>query len=206
MPLRSVDPDGRVAAAFPLDRVIGAVVHAACSRPHPDRIVVKHADKLILGEPGGGGSERVAALCAMFGAAGIRCEQSDDVRRAIWYKLWGNATVNPLSALTRAPADRLIADPSIRDFMTEAMEELAAVGAVIGCPIAESSEDRMQVTARLGSFKPSMLQDVEAGREIELEALVGAPREIAARHGIATPMLDRIYALARLMAESLSLR
>jgi 2-dehydropantoate 2-reductase len=205
-PLQSIDPDGAIAAALPVDRVIGAVVHASCSRPAPDRILVKHAEKLILGEPQGGMSERVASLCTMFEQAGIRCEHSDNVRRAIWYKLWGNATVNPLSALTRAPADLLIAEPVLREFMSEVMEELAAVGAAIGCPISESSEDRMAVTAKLGSFRPSMLQDVEAGRPIELEALVGAPREIAAHHGIATPALDRIYAMTELMAESLNLR
>jgi 2-dehydropantoate 2-reductase len=205
-PLQSIDPDGAIAAALPVDRVIGAVVHASCSRPGPNRIVVKHAEKLILGEPQGGMSERVASLCTMFEQAGIRCEHSGNVRRAIWYKLWGNATVNPLSALTRAPADLLIAQPVLRAFMSEAMEELAAVGAAIGCPISESSEDRMAVTAKLGSFKPSMLQDVESGRPIELEALVGAPREIAAHHGIATPAMDRIYAMTELMAESLNLR
>ncbi len=111
----------------------------------------------------------------MFEGAGIRVDRSDNVRRAIWYKLWGNATINPLSALTRATADKLLADAQLRSFMLEAMAELAEVGAAVGCPISESGEDRMAVTARLGSFKTSMLQDVEAGRPIELEALLGAP-------------------------------
>jgi 2-dehydropantoate 2-reductase len=102
-------------------------------------------------------------------------------------------------------ADKLLADPAIRAFMLEGMAELAEIGAAIGCPIAESGEDRMAVTARLGEFKPSMLQDVEAGRRIELEALLGAPREIAARHGIATPTLDRIYAKTHQLAEELKL-
>ena len=133
----------------------------------------KHADKLILGEPGGGPSERIERLCSLFENSGIRCEPSDNVRRAIWYKLWGNATINPMSALTRSTADRLLDDPAIRAFMAEAMDELAAVGAEIGCPIGETAEDRMAVTARLGAFRSSMLQDVEAGRPIELEALLG---------------------------------
>jgi 2-dehydropantoate 2-reductase len=89
--------------------------------------------------------------------------------------------------------------------MAEAMDELAAVGAAIGCPISESADDRMAVTARLGAFKSSMLQDVEAGRPIELEALLGAPREIARQTDMATPQLDRIYAMTRLMAENLRL-
>ena len=203
--LESVDPGGRIAAALPIDQIIGCVVHAACSRAAPNEVIVKHADKLILGEPGGGTSARIANLATLFERAVITAEASGNVRRAIWYKLWGNATINPLSALTRATADRLLADPLLRAWMREAMAELAAVGAAIGCPIGESGEDRMAVTARLGAFKTSMLQDVEAGRPIELEALLGAPREIAARAGVPTPQLDRIYAMTRLLAEELGL-
>ena len=203
--LSSVDPGGRIAAALPDGQIIGSVVHAACSRPAPNHVVVKHADKLILGEPCCGASERISELAALFERAGIKVEASDNVRRAIWYKLWGNATINPLSALTRATADKLLAEPEVRAVMLEAMAELAAVGAAIGCPISESGTDRMAVTAKLGAFKSSMLQDVEAGRPIELEALLGAPREIASSAGISTPALDRLYALTRLMGESLGL-
>lgn len=204
-PLHSVDPDGAIAGALPTQQVAGCVVHASCFRDGVDRIVVKHADKLILGEPRGGQSPRIEALGRLFENAGIRCEASDNVRRAIWYKLWGNATLNPLSALTRATADRLLADAECRAWMLEGMAELARIGAAIGCPITESGEDRTKVTARLGAFKTSMLQDVEAGRPIELEALLGAPREIARRHSIATPALDRLYSVTRLMAENLGL-
>ena len=147
---------------------------------------VKNADKLILGEPGGGASDRIERLRSLFENAGIHCEASENVRRAIWYKLWGNATINPMSALTRSTADKLLHDEDLRAFMAEAMDELAAVGAAIGCPISESAEDRMAITARLGAFKSSMLQGVEARRTIELEALLGAPREIAARVGYAS--------------------
>jgi 2-dehydropantoate 2-reductase len=202
--LRSVDPDGRIAASLPTNQVVGCVVHAACHRSEPGNVIVKMADKLIIGEPDGE-SRRVALLYALFDEAGLKPDMTANIRRAIWYKLWGNATINPLSALTRATGDRLLSDPVLRAFMAEAMEELAEVGAAIGCPITETSEDRMAVTARLGSFKPSMLQDVEAGRPIELEALVGAPREIAMHYGIATPSLDRIYAMAKLMGEELNL-
>jgi 2-dehydropantoate 2-reductase len=204
-PLRSVDPHLSTAEALPLEQVAGCVVHASCFREAPNHVTVKHADKLILGEPGGGSSERIERLCAMFRNAGIRSDASDNVRRAIWYKLWGNATINPMSALTRSTADKLLHDSTVRGFMAEAMDELAAIGAAIDCPIGESTDDRMAVTARLGAFKSSMLQDVEAGRPIELEALLGAPREIAKRVGVATPQLDRIYALARLMGENLGL-
>ena len=204
--LASIDPDGAIAEALPLGQVVGCVVHAACRRTAPGRVQVVHAEKLIVGEPGGGAaSERLARLFALLDAARLKPDQSNNVRRAIWYKLWGNATINPLSALVRAPCDRILADPECRAWMLEGMAELAAVGAAIGCPISESGEDRMAVTARLGAFKTSMLQDVEAARPIELEALLGAPREIAARHGIATPALDRLYGVTRLMGESLGL-
>jgi 2-dehydropantoate 2-reductase len=204
-PLRSVDPDGGIADALPFDRIVGSVVHASCRRDAPNHVQVVHAEKLILGEPDGGSSPRVEKLCQLFKSEGIACEQSENVRRAIWYKLWGNATINPLSALTRSTADQLLEDMTIRAFMAEAMDELAAVGAAIDCPITETADDRMAVTERLGAFKSSMLQDVEAGRTIELEALLGAPREIARDVEIPTPQLDRIYAMTRLMAENLGL-
>jgi 2-dehydropantoate 2-reductase len=205
MHLKSVDPDGSVAVALPIAQILGCVVHASCSRAGAT-IMVKHADKLIIGEPAGGEtSARVARLFGVLDAAGLRPDLTGNVRRAIWYKLWGNATINPLSALVRATCDRILADPECRAWMLEGMAELAAIGAAVGCPISESGEDRMAVTARLGAFKTSMLQDVEAGRPIELEALLGAPREIARGRGIATPALDRLYGVTRLMADGLGL-
>jgi 2-dehydropantoate 2-reductase len=144
-------------------------------------------------------------LQALFERAGLKPDPTGNVRRAIWYKLWGNATINPLSALTRATCDRILAEPECRAWMLAGMAELAAIGGAIGCPIRESGEERMAVTARLGAFKTSMLQDVEAGRQIELDALLGAPREIARKVGIATPALDRLYGVTRLMAQSLEL-
>jgi 2-dehydropantoate 2-reductase len=204
-PLDSVDPAGMLVAAVPEAQLIGSVVHASCSRPQDGRIRVAHADTLLLGEPGGCLTDRVHDLVALFEESGVRCRASDDIRRALWYKLWGNATINPLSALTRATCDRILADVECRAWMLAGMAELSEVGAAIGCAIAESGEDRMAVTARLGAFRTSMLQDVEAGRPIELEALLGAPREIARRHGIATPALDRLYRVTKLMADSLGL-
>jgi 2-dehydropantoate 2-reductase len=204
MRLTSVDPDGSIAAALPLEQIVGCVVHASCSRSGTT-VVIKHADKLIIGEPNGESSERLARLYALLDRAGLRPDQTGNVRRAIWYKLWGNATLNPLSALTRAMTDELLANGECRAWMLEGMAELATIGAAIGCPITESGEDRTRVTERLGAFKTSMLQDVEAGRPIELEALLGAPREIARAHGIATPALDRLYSITKLMAESLVL-
>ena len=200
--LGSVDADGRIAASLPYEQLIGCVVHAACRRTAAGQIEVVHADKLIIGEPGGGASERVARLFALLDDAGLRPDVTNNVRRAIWYKLWGNMTMNPLSALTLATADRILADEGLKPFILDCMSEAAAIGAAIDCPISESGEDRMAVTARLGAFKTSMLQDVEAGRAIELEALIGAPREIGRRLGIATPNIDLLYAMTRQMAES----
>jgi 2-dehydropantoate 2-reductase len=204
-PLWSVDPEVTIADALPVEQVVGCVVHASCFRSAANHVTVKHADRLVVGEPNGGSSERVERLCSLFQNAGISCHEDEDVRREVWYKLWGNATLNPMSALTRSTADKLHHDATIRALMVDAMDELAAIGAAIGCSISEAAEDRIAVTARLGAFKSSMLQDVEAGRPIELEALLGAPREIAARIGVATPQLDRLYAMTRLMGENLGL-
>lgn len=200
--LSSVDPDGVISASFPAERLIGCVVHATCRRLGPGNIEVVHADRLILGEAFGGLSDRVASLAAIFENAGIRTDASREIRQAIWYKLWGNMTINPLSALTLATADRILADQDMRAFILSCMAEAARIGEAIDCPISESGEDRLQVTARLGAFKTSMLQDVEAGRPIELEAMVGAPREIGRGLGQATPNIDLLYAMTRAIAES----
>lgn len=124
------------------------------------------------------------------------------MRSDIWYKLWGNLTMNPVSAMTGATADRLLGDPLVRDFCSAAMREASAIGARIGCPIDQEPEDRHQVTAKLGAFKTSMLQDAEAGREIELDAIVGVVREIGAKLGVPTPTIDALYGLTRLFGRS----
>ena len=152
-PLRSVDPDGAIAAALPFNRIIGCVVHASCSRSAPNRIQVKHADKLIIGEPDGEFERTFGAALRVARRGRVAPDLTHNIRRAIWYKLWGNATINPLSALTRGTADRIMADAECRAWMLEGKAELAGVGAAIGCPISESGEDRMEVTARLGAFK-----------------------------------------------------
>ena len=201
--LASVDPEGAIDAALPFPQIVGCVVHASSRRAAPNHVVLGFADRLIFGEPSGGISERVEMLAQLFETAGITIERSENVRGAIWYKLWGNATLNPLSALTRATADRLLADHELRNMLLDTMAELAAIGDAVGCPISATGEERLAITARLGAFKTSMLQDVEAGRRIELEGLLGAPREIAARVGVPTPQLDRLYAMTRQLAENL---
>ncbi len=201
-PLASVDPGGRIAAALPLGQVIGCVVHAACRVEAPGRFAVAMLDHYAVGEPGGGTSERANVVAAMLDQAGLAGQATANIRRAIWYKLWGNMTANPISALTLATADRLLANAQVRAFTLACMAEAAAIGTAIGCPISESGEDRLKVTATLGAFKTSMLQDVEAGRPLELDALLAAPLEIAARVGVPAPNLAALHGLARLMGES----
>ncbi|GAP33944.1 ketopantoate reductase family protein [Piscinibacter sakaiensis] len=197
-PLASVDPGGRIGAAIPLDSVLGAVVHASTTTPEPGLVAHRMGRGLIIGEPSGGRSARAEAVGALLREAGFELTVSDDVRQDVWYKLWGNMTMNPVSAITGATLDRVLADPLVRRFCSAAMDEAAAVGARIGCPIAQSAEDRHALTARLGPIRTSMLQDVDAGRPLELDALVAAVREIAGRVGVPTPNLDALHGLARL--------
>ena len=205
-PLSSVDSGGAIGRAIPFEQVIGCVVHAATSTPEPGLVLHKMGQGLIIGEPkgeAGGRSERVARVAALLGRGGFDVTHSADVRRDIWYKLWGNLTMNPVSAITGAPLDRLLADPLVRNFCSAAMAEAAIIGARIGCPIEQSAEDRHTLTARLGAAKTSMLQDVETGRAIELDAIVSAVKEIGERlaaPAVPTPYIDALLGLARLFA------
>jgi 2-dehydropantoate 2-reductase len=197
-PLASIDPGGRIAAALPLAQVIGCVVHASTFTAEPGLVGHKMGQALIVGEPLGGASARVQALAGLLQRAGFDATVSADVRRDIWFKLWGNMTMNPLTAITGATVDKVLDDPLTRRFCTTAMAEAAAVGALIGCAIDQTPEDRHQITRKLGAFKTSMLQDVQAGRAIELDALVTVVCEIAQRLGVATPTIDALLGLARL--------
>jgi len=198
--LQSVDPGGEIAAAIPFEQVLGCVVHASTSTPEPGLVQHKMGQGLIVGEPRGGRSSRAQAVVELLAHAGFDATHADNVRYDIWYKLWGNLTMNPVSAITGATIDRVLADPLVRAFCSQAMQEAAAIGARIGVPIAQSAEDRHAITSKLGAFKTSMLQDVEAGRAIELDAIVGAVHEIGRRLGLATPSVDALMGLTRLFA------
>jgi 2-dehydropantoate 2-reductase len=200
LPLATIDPDGVIAAAIPIERVMGAVVHLTCSTPEPG--VVRHGvgNRLIVGEPKGGSSARLLAFAELLREAAFEVEVSPRIQQDIWYKLWGNMTMNPISAFTGATSDRILDDPLVGQFCFDLMAEAAAIGAAIGCPIAQSGTDRMAVARKLGAFKTSMLQDVEAGKPVEIDALLSAPREIGARAGVPTPHLDTLLGLARLHA------
>jgi 2-dehydropantoate 2-reductase len=200
--LTSIDPDGQIDVAMPARHVIGCVVHAACTTSEPGVTVQRAGNGLIVGEPHGGGSARLDRVTEVLRRSGFDVEVSSRIQQAIWYKLWGNMTMNPISAITGATADRILDDPLVRAFILRVMAEAAQIGDKIGCPITESGEDRNAVTRKLGAFKTSMLQDVEAGRPIELDVLLSAPREIAQWLGIETPAIDGLLGLARLFGRS----
>ena len=199
-PLQSVDPGGLIARAIPLPHVIGCVVHASASTPEPGLVQHRVGRGLIVGEPAGGRSERAQRVTDLLTHAGFDATHSADVRYDIWYKLWGNLTMNPVSAITGATIDRVLADPLVREFCSAAMREAADIGALLGCTISQSPDDRHAVTAKLGAFKTSMLQDVEAGRSIELDPLVAAVQELGRRLGLPTPNINALLGLTRLFA------
>jgi len=199
-PLESVDPGGRMLAALPIARVLGCVVHLSASCPEPGRVRHGFGERLIVGEPDGGESARVRSVCSALAEAGFEAEASTDVRREVWYKLWGNMTMNPVSALTGAESTAILEDPLVHAYMIRTMVEAAAIGGRIGCPISQSGEERMGLARKLGSFKTSMLQDALAGRPIELDALVTAVHEIGERVGVPTPNIGALLGLTRLMA------
>ena len=199
--LHTVDTGGVTAANIPTSQVIGCVVHASAAAPQPARIERIKNNQLIIGEPAGGVTPCVQAVAELLGAAGFGVTVSERIQRDIWFKLWGNMTMNPVSAITGAPCDRILDDELVRGFCSAVMREAQAIGARIGIPIDQNPEDRHAVTRKLGSFKTSMLQDVEAGRPIELDALVGAVREIGQHLGEATPNMDALMGLTRLMGQ-----
>lgn len=198
--LKAVDPDGGIAAAVPARHVIGCVVHASCSLDAPG--VVRHhfGNKLIVGEPSGEPTERVRQLTALLTRAGFETVLSEQIQKDAWYKLWGNMTVNPISAITGATTDRILDDELVRDFIGKVMLEAKEIGARIGIPIAQTPEDRHEVTRKLGAFRPSMLQDVEAGKSVELDALVTVVKELGEITKVPTPYTDALLGLARLHA------
>jgi len=196
--LQSVDPGGRIAQHIPLAHVVGCVVHASTFTSEPGFVQHKMGQGLILGEPAGEVTERTRRLGALLGDAGFDVTVSSNIRYDIWYKLWGNMTVNPISAITGATVDRMQADPLVLNFCSAAMREAAVIGKHIGCEVTQTPEDRHVITRKLGAFKSSMLQDVEAGRAIELDSIVGAVQEMGVRLGLATPNIDALLGLTRL--------
>jgi 2-dehydropantoate 2-reductase len=199
--LGTVDPEGAIARALPSPHIVGCVVHASCSVDAPGVIRHHFGDGLIVGEPSGQATPRVQALHALLQKAGFNASVSPQIQKDIWYKLWGNMTVNPISAITGATTDRIMDDPLVRQFISSVMLEAKAIGEKIGIPIDQQPEDRHAVTRKLGAFRTSMLQDVDAGKPVELDALVSAVRELGQLTHVATPFTDALLGLSRLHAQ-----
>ena len=204
-PLKSVDPKGQIAAAIPPTHIIGCVVHASSSLRAPGQVQHHFGNGLIIGEPAGGSSARVQALHQLLRDTGFDATLSERIQKDVWYKLWGNMTINPISALTGATSDKILNDPNVLGFVSAVMLEAKAIGAAMGIAIDQQPEDRHAVTRKLGAFKTSMLQDVQAKRAVELDALVGAVQELGQITKVPTPFTDALMGLARLQAQELGL-
>ena len=200
--LQSADPDGRIAQAIPAERIIACVTHLAAAAPAPGTVRSVAGNRLIIGEPAGGAATpRASAVVRAFRESGFEVEEAAVIQQEIWFKLWGNMTMNPISALTGATGDRILDDEYVRSFMSRCMVEAALIGERIGLPIDQEPEQRHAVTRKLGAFKTSMLQDVTAGRPVELDALVASVMEIGRQVAVPTPDIDALFGLARLQAQ-----
>jgi len=203
--LQTIDPQGVIAQGIPADHVLGGVVHASCSLDAPGVIRHHFGNGLIVGEPSGQATARAQDWVALLVRAGFNASLSAQIQKDIWYKLWGNMTVNPISGMTGATTDTILNDDLVRAFISTVMREAKAIGEQLGIPIDQQPEDRHAITRKLGAFKTSMLQDVEAGKTIELDALVSAVRELGQLSQVATPFTDALLGLSRLHARGLGL-
>ncbi|MDD2873684.1 MAG: 2-dehydropantoate 2-reductase [Azoarcus sp.] len=204
--LSSVDPANELRSKIPSAQIIGCVVHIACSTAEPGVSIQKMGNGLIIGEPFGAPSDATRAVAATLADAGLDITLSEHIQREIWFKLWGNMTMNPISALTGATSDRLLDDPLVNAFCVRIMEEAASIGEYIGCPVGQAPAARNAITRSMGAMKTSMLQDVEAGRRLEIDALLSVVHEIAGKAGIAVPNISALLGLVRVFAQSRGLR
>ena len=197
--LDSVDPGGALAAALPLERVLAMVVHAAARVEAPGVVRLIKADRLPVGPDDAVAAEGVTALRA----GGLPAEVSGHIRDEIWAKLWGNSNMNPLSALSRATLSDMLDDDGVRGLAVAMMREMDAVGQRAGLAPLDDPEARIAVTRRIGAFKTSMLQDLEAGRRLELGPILGAVVEMAERLGEPAPVSRGVHGLVRLLERGL---
>lgn len=200
--LESLDPGGALARAMPTERIVGCVVHLAASTPEPGVVSHNMGRRLILGEPGGTNTERTRGVAAALTQAGFECVQSPFIEKDFWVKLLGNVSFNPVSALTLAAADRLIADPEVKAYMVAIMREVLAIGRAVGVDADIDPEARIDMARNLGRFKTSMLQDLEAGKALEIDGLLTGTLEVARKAGVAAPFTESLSGLARLRAQS----
>ena len=203
--LESVDPGGRIAECIEPGRVIGSIVYPAAELVEPGLVRVIEGNRFTIGEPDGSRSERIEALSQAMIRAGFKAPVSRDIRSEIWVKLWGNLSFNPLSALTHATLEEICRFPLSRQLVAGMMTEAQAVGEKLGVQFKISVDKRIAGAEAIGAHKTSMLQDVEAGRVIEIEALVGSVVELGRITETPTPMIDAIYAATKLLAQTLAL-
>ncbi len=199
--IQCLDPGGVIAAAIEPRRILGSIVYFSTEVSEPG--VVRHTagNRLSLGEPSGERSERARVISAMLVHAGLRCPVTTHLRREIWVKLLGNASFNPISALTGATIVEMVRHPEVSALVRNIMQEVEAVATRLGMELPVSMEQRIAGAEKVGEHKTSMLQDLEAGRALELDALVGAVLEVGQRLAIPMPATQAVYACAKLRAE-----
>jgi 2-dehydropantoate 2-reductase len=200
--LESLDPGGKLSRAMPTDRIVGCVVHLAASASEPGLISHNMGSRLILGEPGGNNTARTANIAEALAKAGFDAQKTDFIEKDFWVKLIGNVSFNPVAALTLATANRLIADEHVKAYMVAIMREVLAIGRAVGVDADIDPEARMDMARKLGAFKPSTLQDMEAGKSLEIDGLLTGTLEIARKAGVAAPFTESLSGLIRLRAES----
>jgi len=205
-PVKMVDPDGTVAANIANERVVGSVVYPASELVEPGVVKVIEGNRFSLGEPDNSKSERALRLSEALARAGFKAPVSTDLRGEIWLKLWGNLTFNPVSALTHATLAQICRFPLSRELAAGMMEEAQAVAEKLGVRFRIGIDRRIAGAEAVGEHKTSMLQDVERGRALELDALLGTVVELARMTGTPTPRIDAIYACTSLLARTLEAR
>jgi 2-dehydropantoate 2-reductase len=199
-PLESLDPGGKIARAIPTERIVGCVVHLAASTPEPGLISHNMGRKLIIGEPGGKNTVRTTALASALTKAGFETVTSSFIEKDFWVKLLGNVSFNPVSALTGSTADRLIEDRHVKAYMVGIMREVLAIGRAVGVDADIDPEARIDMARALGKFKTSMLQDMEAGKPLEIDGLLAGTLEIAEKAGVRAPYTESLFGLIRTRA------
>ena len=203
-PVRSVDPDGAIAAAIPAERIIGSVVYPAAELVAPGVVRVIEGNRFSLGEPDNSRSERARRISDALARAGLKAPVSSDLRSEIWLKLWGNLTFNPVSALTHASLAGICRFPATRALAAEMMAEARSVAEELGVRFRITIDRRIAGAEAVGEHKTSMLQDVEHGRALEIDALLGSVIELARLTGTPTPHCDAVYACASLLGATLA--
>ena len=202
--LSSVDPDGALAAGIEPERIIGSVVYPAAELVEPGVVRVIEGNRFTLGELDGSRSERIETLSQTFMRAGFKSPVARDIRAELWVKLWGNLSFNPISALTHATLEDICRFPPTRALAERMMTEAQAVAEALGVSFKITLAQRIAGAQAVGAHKTSMLQDVEHGRALELEALVGAVVELGRITAVPTPTIEAIYATTSLLGQTLS--